>query len=101
GENNQSYTATANGEYAVIIESVDGCVDTSSCVVINSAGLESISIDYVKLYPNPATSVITVEISDLRIQELHIYDASGKLLLEHSLDENQTTINVERLDPGM
>ena len=102
GETNQSYTATANGEYAVVLESTDGCVDTSSCIVINTIGLENISVaDYVKLYPNPATNIITLEISDVGIEELHVFDGAGKLLLAHSLDDIHTTINVERLEPGM
>lgn len=38
GETNQSFSATANGSYAVVVTQ-NGCTDTSSCYSINNLGL--------------------------------------------------------------
>lgn len=53
-ETGQSFTATTNGRYAVIIDNGQ-CIDTSACVAITTVGLPE---DFPKaalfLYPNPA-----------------------------------------------
>jgi len=55
GATDQSYTATTNGSYAVVV-TISGCRDTSSCYdIINNAGIPALSlqISNVKIYPNP------------------------------------------------
>jgi hypothetical protein len=41
GETNQSFVATSNGDYAVIVNQ-NGCVDTSDCITINSVGINEL-----------------------------------------------------------
>jgi hypothetical protein len=54
GENSQSFTASANGSYALIITQ-NGCVDTSACFMINEVALkEHPTSTAVTVYPNPA-----------------------------------------------
>ncbi|PLW93351.1 MAG: hypothetical protein C0592_06415 [Marinilabiliales bacterium] len=66
GETNQSFTATANGNYAVELTE-NGCVDTSACVNINSVGLEGLNTaEKIRVYPNPAGQYITVEFATLQ-----------------------------------
>ena len=59
----QSFTATANGNYAVII--TQGlCSDTSVCVQINTVGIEPASrIKTIKIYPNPVSTSLTIELT--------------------------------------
>jgi hypothetical protein len=56
GATGQSFTATANGNYAVIITQ-NACSDTSVCVLILSVGTNSLSlIQAVNIYPNPSAT---------------------------------------------
>lgn len=59
-----SYTATKIGTYAVII-SLNGCLDTSACVQVNTIGIDELTkaIQFT-VYPNPSTGNITVHSSD-------------------------------------
>jgi hypothetical protein len=60
GENNQSFTATTNGNYAVIITE-NGCSDTSACYTINSVGLKNTLTGIaVSLVPNPTNGTIMI-----------------------------------------
>jgi len=88
-ETNQSYTATANGDYAVIITN-GACVDTSACYTIYTVGLNQIgSNEELIITPNPATNQFTIENSQLRINAIHIYN----VLFEEVLFKQLTTSN--------
>ncbi|SFT45115.1 Por secretion system C-terminal sorting domain-containing protein [Lishizhenia tianjinensis] len=65
GETNQSFTATANGDYAVII--TDGnCVDTSMCYTVANVGLNENELNKsITIYPNPTTQDVYVELGDM------------------------------------
>lgn len=60
-ETSQSFTATANGNYAVEL-TLNGCVDTSSCVAITTVGLaENDFGNSLVVYPNPARDRVTIK----------------------------------------
>lgn len=90
GATSQTFTANANGSYAVKITK-NGCIDTSSCYEVVEVSVNNPIIDLgLKLYPNPTNGIFyldfekgfdhsTVQISDLtgrKIQTLH--DISGQ-----------------------
>ena len=60
GETNQSYTATATGNYAVEVTSTDGCVDTSACYLADFSGLTSNEQSFITVYPNPTNGVVVI-----------------------------------------
>lgn len=65
GETNQSFTATANGEYAVIVAQND-CSDTSECVLVSSVGLEALlGGGEISIYPNPTDNSATVFLGEV------------------------------------
>ena len=78
-ETDQSFTASSNGNYAVIV-SENNCVDTSACeTVINVAIHESNS--EITVYPNPTSDQVLIQIDGYSGPvELKLYDLSGKLL---------------------
>src|SRR5690606_13842250 len=69
GETDSSFTATSNGDYAVIITK-NSCSTMSACVNITTVGLKDNAIDnHIKLYPNPTTSgSVFLEASGLDIE---------------------------------
>ena len=62
GETNKSFTATANGNYAVEITQ-DSCTDTSACYAVTSIGiLENDFGPALRVYPNPTTGKLIIEL---------------------------------------
>lgn len=60
GETNQTFTATANGNYAVIV-SANGCSsDTSVCTLILTVGVKTVSQNLFNVYPNPNNGAFTI-----------------------------------------
>jgi hypothetical protein len=99
GATNQTYTATVDGDYAVIITS-NGCTDTSACVSVENVSLAENSSFTFKLYPNPATSNLTIEASSA-IETIELLDLSGKVIQSETANVNTYTFNVETLSRGM
>jgi lipoprotein NlpI len=104
GENNQSFVATANGDYAVIISS-NNCSDTSNCFEINTVG-----IDYetwkqnINLYPNPTRNDVNINISGKSLENARIrmYDFTGKeIYLRENFNGNNLSIEMNEWNPAI
>jgi len=96
GATNQSFTPTANGNYAVIITQ-GACSDTSVCSAITTIGIDEIkSALFVHVFPNPTTKNLTIELNST-IESIAIYAMTGELVQT----ENSTAFSVEQLSRGM
>lgn len=71
-----------------------GVMTSSDCFLsISDAQLE----DNVKLFPNPANGVVTIQIrGNIVLNNINIYDLSGKLLFKNSLSSGyQSSVNLD------
>ena len=99
GETNQSYTATENGNYAVIV-TVNNCTDTSACYIVNHLGfLESKDLFNYRIYPNPAKESIYVE-SNLFAQ-ITISNALGELVYRSQMHQTISKHDLSILPNGV
>jgi hypothetical protein len=100
GETNQSYTATADGSYAVIV-TVGSCSDTSACEVIIGMGISSASSEgAVSMYPNPNNGSFVV--SSTVDGQFTIVNAVGQEIMKFELNQaNNYRINVSNLGAGV
>jgi PKD repeat protein len=103
GETNQSYTATANGDYAVIV-TMNGCSDTSACESITAVGLNDLfSQQSIVVYPNPSKDYFTIESDWLSsTNSVQVVSIEGKLMYENRV-ENKTKLELNAIDwnPGV
>lgn len=104
GATMQSYTVTSNGDYAVEI-TLNGCVDTSSCIMILNVGIDQISNPQLSLnlYPNPNKGIFNLEIGEdvPSNHPLEIYNLSGSLITTINLNSSQQQIDVTQLSNGV
>ena len=78
GENGQSFIATENGDYAVVIWKESCYPDTSACTSIRLTGMESAEHqNQISLYPNPSKGHITITSADQIITSIHIINSEG------------------------
>ncbi|MCD4679891.1 MAG: T9SS type A sorting domain-containing protein, partial [Bacteroidales bacterium] len=97
GEVNQSYTATANGSYAVIINEY-GCTDTSFCYSITTVGiLENTFESLFSIYPNPTTGQLTITFKETYDQiTLTVKNIGGKFISSTVIKEKEkVTLDIE------
>ena len=55
----------------------------------------------ISLYPNPASTFITIELKDITAFDVIILDMNGRILQSENIIENNTTINTSNLETGI
>ena len=89
-ETGASFTATVNGNYAVEITE-NGCVDTTDCVAITSAGIiENNFGDDLVVSPNPTDGNFSIDLgANYENAQITITDLSGKLIESKNFTNSQ------------
>jgi hypothetical protein len=99
GANSQTFTATTNGSYAVVITS-GACSDTSECTTFSTIGLNENELAAFAIYPNPATDQVTI--SNIEVgSTVALVDVTGKVVSQ--IVASSTAVNVEtsNFTPGV
>lgn len=98
GATSSSYTATANGSYAVII--TDGtCTDTSACAPVTNIGIEDPTVDYIfNVFPNPTYGNVTIATS--KPTQVVIFNALGETVMAQQV-QNTVTLDLTSLEGGV
>ncbi len=98
GATNSLIHETANGVYHVVVTDVNGCTDTSGqySVVVVSGVNTIVNPADVKIYPNPASSVLHID-APVKVS-VSILSVDGKVLMEQ---KDASDINISPLANGM
>lgn len=94
GATNQTFTASTNGNYACIIDN-GSCSDTSDCTTISTIGLAESTVVLCTLYPNPASTKLTIQ-TDASVEGIEVYTLTGERVLATST----STFSVDHLASG-
>jgi len=84
GETSQSFVASNNGDYAVIIME-NGCMDTSICYAITGLAVETQQTIQIKVYPNPSSGIVNIRLPQNEAEfGITVSDLSGRIILSHT-----------------
>lgn len=96
-----TYTATSNGLYAVIV-TYKGCTDTSSCVTISGVNIKAFNTQSdISISPNPANEYVYVKTGNIIAASIKVFDIAGKLINEIKPHNSLTSINVQNYSRGI
>tara|TARA_B110000114_G_C15038685_1_gene376077 strand:+ start:70 stop:1278 length:1209 start_codon:yes stop_codon:yes gene_type:complete len=100
GEFGQSYTATANGNYAIELTE-NGCADTTACVSITTVGIIENSFgNNLLVYPNPTNGDFYIDLGAVyENSDILITDISGKLIESKNITQSQV-LNLSLEEPA-
>jgi hypothetical protein len=98
-EVNQSFSPTTSGSYAVEV-TVGSCTELSACVDFTSLVTDTFKLNTINIYPNPTSSLLTIEhsLNDDLIFEL--FSIEGKKVLQKVLTEKRSKLNMSQLSKG-
>jgi hypothetical protein len=90
GETGQSFTATTDGNYAVIVIS-NGCSDTSACTTISNVGITENNFgNTINVYPNPTTGNFSIDLGFLYEEiEVTVCNLNGSTILSKNYTQSQ------------
>jgi hypothetical protein len=95
GANSANYTATANGNYKVVITNAAGCTSTSNVIAITNVGIADIQANAtVKLYPNPNIGTFTIETNGRQGDKIEVYSITGKLVFKGIVSSDKTNLDL-------
>lgn len=101
GATTQTYTATANGNYAVIV-SKNGCSDTSTCVNVNSVGIDDVKAGVSAIvYPNPNRGTFSIATSYGSLGTVEVYNILGELVFTGYTASNTLIVNIAEMNAGV
>lgn len=102
GATDQSFTPTANGNYAVEITS-GSCTITSSCYNITNVNTDIIEKSNISLFPNPTKDELVIDFGDWQEDAtIKIFSLDGRLLNQFSsIRDQQTTISLGTYPEGL
>lgn len=98
-----SFTATANGSYAVIVTQ-NGCVETSACTAITTVGLDPISLnDFLVIAPNPSHGVFVLHDQQdvLSGQPVTVSNVLGEIVYSIRITKSKTLIDLSAEKNGI
>ncbi len=85
GATNAQFTATENGNYAVVITQAL-CSDTSDCVSISGVGLEKSTFgSTISVYPNPTSGTFVLNLTDTKADQVSIMDLTGAEIFSRNI----------------
>lgn len=95
----QTFQATVNGSYAVVVTNATGCSDTSTCVTVNDLGIDGKEFTFINVYPNPTTSSVTIDMN-VDNATIELVDAQGKIISVSTIN-NGGTIDLTNAERGV
>ena len=97
GATAQTFTPAQNGNYAVV-NTVNGCSDTSTCVAITTVGLDEDKLDLLTIQPNPTSGMLMITVS--QPTNAVVSAANGKFIATFKL-EGETVLDATQFATGV
>jgi hypothetical protein len=103
GSQNQHYLVTEGGEYWVEVEDGNGCLwgDTIQVAYEICLGTGNNLASLIRIYPNPVSEFVTVEIQSGYLGEIYVRDVFGRLLHAELVSSTITTLDFSRYSKGV
>jgi len=101
GETGETFTPATNGSYAVIVYK-SGCIDTSDCTTVTGLNIAGATpMAGIRIYPNPASDILSINTGSLPVDQILIRDITGKVLRRILPTGPTTTIDISGMATGI
>jgi len=97
----QTITGVVSDTYDVTVTDNLGCTATASANVNFTVGVANSNQGLFNIYPNPASGVITVELSNHDPHQFTLTDLSGKVVFHTALHSGKNTLELYNSSKGI
>jgi len=94
----------ARGSYTVCLTAYNafGSDDTCKVVDLTDVGVAGFESNAIKIYPNPATDKVVIELKELQgAHTVSLYNSIGKLVLQNAMERETLQLNIRDLPTGI
>ena len=96
-----TFNALANGTYAVIVSTPQGCSDQSDCITIDAVSIDQIAEITMSVQPNPTSGELSISMPTDLTAQAQVFDAQGKLVIDFTNVSNGSTLNLSNMTTGV
>jgi hypothetical protein len=96
-----TFNALANGTYAVIVSTPQGCSDQSDCITIDAVSVEQLAEIAMSIQPNPTAGEVSISMPTDLTAAAQVFDAQGKLVIDQTDVSNGSTLNLVNMTTGV
>lgn len=97
--NNQTYTQS--GTYTTVISNAAGCDSTITLdLTMQFTGIGENEANYLAVYPNPTTSLLTIDGEWIENKKYVLFDIQGKVVLNGTFKTNKETLDLKNIARG-
>jgi hypothetical protein len=89
------------GNYTITISDSKGCALATTFTVEKASSIVEIESFELKIYPNPTADFTLVSSGNKRMNQISIYDVSGKQILIKNLDSSNFILDTSELTNGI
>lgn len=82
-ETTQTITVNSSGTYSVTVQDANGCFNSDTINVTITVGIQGITaVDHVKIFPNPAHNLISLELASAKATDVlvEMMDLQGRII---------------------
>lgn len=103
GQSSNTFTPTATGNYAAVLESAEGCIEQTPCVYVLLNSVDQISSSEISLWPNPTNHTFEIKLPDNTTQfHVVIIDLNGRILKQETIKNSSIgQISVDEFASGL
>jgi hypothetical protein len=101
GASTQQISVTTDGTYSVTVTTAAGCTASDGISVQFAVGLAENGLQLMKVYPNPTTETISLEIAETLVGKIFtVLDLNGKVVLSGTCSNMINSLNLSTLESG-
>lgn len=89
------------GHYFLKVTNTNGCSNNSDTIHVATLGIDNPLFAKIKLYPNPANGIITIELLNINDYTFKISSLNGKIISKGKLNQGTNNIDISRQSDGI
>ncbi len=100
--NSYTFSVQSNASYYVSVENANGCTTTSDTLSVNISGVNEISANLIKVYPNPAKGKVLVEVPLEGQNKIQLFNINGSdMAIDVQKNGAEYSFTVSTFPPGI
>ena len=102
GDTTATIEVNTSDDYFVTVTNENGCIGYGEVYVEVRVGISETKLENaVSIYPNPTKGLLNISTKGVKIKQIRVYNAIGKLIKTYEIQSSNSTINTADFSEGV